>query len=77
MVALLFTDGRPNVTLRGERHRERASREEVIEAEITQLGVELKKARVTLAVVDTQGGFSSELDTRHIAEVLGARFVRL
>ena len=77
MVALLFTDGRPNVTLRGERHRERASREKLIEAEITQLGVELKKARVTLAVVDTQGGFSPDLDTRHVAEVLGARFVRL
>ena len=77
MVALLFTDGRPNVTLRDERHRERASREKLIEAEITQLGVELKKARVTLAVVDTQGGFLSDFDTRHVAEVLGARLVRL
>jgi magnesium chelatase subunit D len=77
MVALLFTDGRPNVTLRSERHRERASREKAIEAEIRQLGVELKKARVTLAVVDTQSGFLSDLDTTHVAEVLGARFVRL
>jgi Mg-chelatase subunit ChlD len=77
MVALLFTDGRSNVTLRGERHRERESRQKLIDAEITQLGAELKKARVTLAVVDTQGGFSPDLDSRHIAEVLGARFVRL
>jgi magnesium chelatase subunit D len=77
MVALFFTDGRPNVTLRGELHRERASRQMLIEAEITQLGAELKKARVTLAVVDTQGGSSPDLDTRHVAEVLGARFVRL
>ena len=77
MVALVFTDGRPNVTLRGETHRESSSRQMLIEAEITQLGVELKKARVTLAVVDTQGGFSSDLDTRHIAKVLGARFISL
>jgi len=77
MVALLFTDGHPNVTLRGDVHRERASRQMLIEAEITHLGLELKKALVTLAVVDTQGGFSSDVDTRHIAEVLGAHFVRM
>ncbi len=77
MVALLFTDGHPNVTLRGDVHRERASRQMLIEAEITHLGLELKKALVTLAVVDTQGAFSSDVDTRHIAEVLGAHFVRL
>jgi magnesium chelatase subunit D len=79
IVALLFTDAHPNVTLRDERHRERASRQDVIETEIRQLGKELKKARVTLAVVDTQRGFSSGADTRdtrHLAEVLGARFVR-
>jgi len=77
IVALLFTDGHPNVTLRGDVHHERASRQMLIEAEITHLGLELKKALVTLAVVDTQGAFSSDVDTRHIAEVLGAHFVRL
>jgi magnesium chelatase subunit D len=77
IVVLLFTDGHPNVTLHGVKHRERASRQEMIETEIRQLGVELKKAHVTLALVDTQSGFSSELDTRHVAGVLGAGFVRL
>jgi magnesium chelatase subunit D len=79
IVVLLFTDGHANVALRGDAsgNSERIVRQKMIEGEMIQLGVELKKARVSLVVVDTQSGFGSDVDTRRVAEVLGARFVRL
>ena len=79
IAVLLFTDGHANVALRGnaDGNSERIERQKMIEGEMVQLGVELKKARVSLAVVDTQSGFGSDVDTRRVAEVLDARFVRL
>jgi hypothetical protein len=76
---LLFTDGHANVALRGNgrRNSERIERQKTIEGEIFQVGMELKKARVSLVVVDTQSGFGSDVDTRRVAEILSARFVRL
>ena len=76
---LLFTDGHANVALRGNAggNSERIERQKVIEAEMVQVGVEFKKARVSLVVVDTQSRFESDVDTRHVAEILSARFVRL
>ena len=79
IAVLLFTDGHANVALRGnaDGNSERIERQKMIEGEMVQLGVELKKARVSLAVVDTQSGFGSDVDTRRLAEILGTRFVRL
>jgi magnesium chelatase subunit D len=76
---LLFTDGHANVALRGNAggNSERIERQKMIEGEMVQLGVELKKSRVGLVVVDTQTGFVSDVDTRRVAEILSARFVRL
>ena len=79
IAVLLFTDGHANVGLRGNTpgNGQRIDRQKVIEAEMVQLGVEFKKARVSLVVVDTQSGFESDVDTRHVSEILSARFVRL
>lgn len=76
---LLFTDGHANVALRGnaQGNSERMERQKIIEGEIVQVGMELKKARASLVVVDTQSGFVSDVDTRRVAEILSARFVRL
>jgi len=76
---LLFTDGHANVALRGnaQGNSERIERQKIIEGEIVQVGMELKKARVSLVVVDTESGFAADVDTRRVAEILSARFVRL
>ena len=76
---LLFTDGHANVALRGNAHTnsDRIERQKMIEGEMIQVGVEFKKARVNLVVVDMQSGFGSDVDARRVAEILSARFVRL
>jgi magnesium chelatase subunit D len=76
---LLFTDGHANVALRGNPggNSERIERQKMIEGEMIQVGVEFKKARVNLVVVDTQSGFGSDVDARRVAEILRARLVRL
>jgi Mg-chelatase subunit ChlD len=74
---LLFTDGHANVSLRGNGNGERALRQQLIESEIAQMGEALKKVRVSLTLVDTQSGFVSDDDSRRVAEVLGADFIRL
>jgi len=77
IVVLLFTDGHANVSLRNNGNDERALRQQMIEAELAQLGASLKKARASVAVVDTQSGFNSDVDTRRVADMLGACLVRL
>jgi len=79
IAVLLFTDGHANVALRGnaQGNSERIERQKIIEGEIVQVGMELKKARVSLVVVDTESGFAADVDTRRVAEILSARFVRL
>jgi magnesium chelatase subunit D len=74
---LLFTDGHANVSLRENGNGERALRQQLIESEIAQIGATLKKVRVSLTLVDTQSGFVSDDDSRRVAEVLGADFIRL
>ncbi len=77
MILLLFTDGQANVALSGNGSNDRAGRQDVINKEITLLGVQLRKAGLSLIVADTQNGFRSTGKARLLAQTLGAEWRRL
>jgi magnesium chelatase subunit D len=76
-VVLLFTDGRSNVPLRRKGVNVRALRHLKIEAELRELNFALRKTRARVIVVDTQKEFESSEETRRLAEILQAQFVKL
>jgi len=76
-VVLLFTDGRSNVPLRRNGLNVRALRHLKIEGELRELQAALKKTRARVIVVDTQKEFESSEETRKLAEILRAQFVKL
>jgi len=76
-VVLLFTDGRSNVPLRRKGVNVRVLRKLKIELELRELMLELKKLRAHVVVVDTQKEFESSQETRRLAQVLQAQFVKL
>ena len=76
-VMLLFTDGRSNVPLRRGGLNLRAFRQVKIESEIRELTVALHRTRTRVVVVDTQKEFESSEETRRLAGILRARFVKL
>ncbi len=77
-VVLLFTDGRSNVPLRRHgRANVRVLRQLKIEMELRELMLELKQTRAHVVVVDTQKEFESSQETRKLARILQAQFVKL
>jgi magnesium chelatase subunit D len=76
-VVLLFTDGRSNVPLRRNGLNLRVMRQLKIELELRELRLELKKLRAQVVVVDTQKEFESSQETRRLAQILQAQFVKL
>ena len=76
-VVLLFTDGRSNVPLRRKGLNVRALRHLKIEGELRELNVELRKTRARVIVVDTQREFEPSDETRRLAHILQAQFVKL
>ncbi len=76
-VVLLFTDGRSNVPLRRDGLNLRAQRQLKIEGEIRELNMSLRKTGARVIVVDTQKEFESSEETRRLAEILQAQFVKL
>lgn len=76
-VVLLFTDGRSNVPLRRNGLNVRALRHLKIEAELRELNFALRKTRARAIVVDTQKEFESSEETRRLAAILQAQFVKL
>ena len=76
-VVLLFTDGRSNVPLRRGGLNLRAFRNVKIESELRELTVALNRTRARVVVVDTQREFESSEDTRRLAGILRARFVKV
>jgi magnesium chelatase ATPase subunit I len=76
-VVLLFTDGRSNVPLRRTGPNVRVLRQLKIEMELRELMLELKQTRAQLVVVDTQKEFESSQETRKLAKILQAQFVKL
>lgn len=76
-VVLLFTDGRSNVPLRRNGLNVRVLRQLKIESELRELMLEFKKIRAHVVVVDTQKEFESSQETRRLAAILQAQFVKL
>jgi magnesium chelatase subunit D len=76
-VVLLFTDGRSNVPLRRTSVNVRVLRQLRIEMELRELMLELKQTRAHVVVVDTQKEFESSQETRRLAQILQAQFVKL
>jgi magnesium chelatase ATPase subunit I len=76
-VVLLFTDGRSNVPLRRGGMNLRAFRRVKIESELRELSVALHRTRARVLVVDTQKEFESSEETRALAKILHAQFVKL
>ena len=76
-VVLLFTDGRSNVPLRRNGPNVRALRHLKIEAELRELNMALRKTKARVIVVDTQKEFESSEETRRLAAILQAQFVKL
>ena len=76
-VVLLFTDGRSNVPLRRNGVNVRVLRRLRIEMELRELMLELKQTRAQVVVVDTQKEFESSQETRRLAQILQAQFVKL
>jgi magnesium chelatase ATPase subunit I len=76
-VVLLFTDGRSNVPLRRNGLNLRVMRQLKIELELRELMLELKKVRAQVVVVDTQKEFESSQETRRLAQILQAQFVKI
>jgi magnesium chelatase subunit D len=74
---LVFTDGQANVSLKTIANSGRVARQRQIEAEIADLGLALKTAGVTAAVISTQGAYLSTGVAEKLAEKLGARFESL
>lgn len=71
---LLFTDGHANVALSGNGINYTDVRQEIINKEIALLGVQLRRAGVTLIVADTQNQFTSTGKARVLADRLGAEY---
>ena len=76
-VVLLFTDGRSNVPLRRNGLNLRAFRQLKIESELRELNIALQRTRARVVVVDTQKEFESSAETRRLAAILHAQFVKL
>jgi magnesium chelatase ATPase subunit I len=76
-VVLLFTDGRFNVPLRRGGLNVRAFRQVKIESELRELTVTLNRTRARVVVVDTQKEFESSEETRRLANILNAQFVKI
>lgn len=76
-VVLLFTDGRSNVPLRRGGMNLRAFRRVKIESELRELSIGLSHTRARVVVVDTQKEFESSEETRGLAKILGAQFIKL
>ena len=76
-VVLLFTDGRSNVPLRRGGMNLRAFRRVKIESELRELSIGLSRTKARVVVVDTQKEFESSEETRRLAKILNAQFVKL
>ena len=74
---LLFTDGRSNVPLRRGGLNLRAFRQVKIESELRELTVALNRMKTRVVVVDTQKEFESSEETRRLAKILNAGFVKV
>ena len=74
---LLFTDGHANVAASQNGKKLRALRHQCIEEEVKRLSLALQQTRTRIVVIDVQREFESSEESKRLAEILRARFVKL
>ena len=74
---LLFTDGHANVAASQSGKKHRALRQHVIEDEVRRLSFALQQTRTRIVVIDVQREFESSEESKRLAGILRARFVKL
>jgi len=74
---LLFTDGHANVAASQNGKKQRALRHQCIEEEVKRLSLALQQTRTRIVVIDVQREFESSEESKRLAEILRARFVKL
>ena len=74
---LLFTDGHANVAASENGKKLRALRQQCIEEEVKRLSAALQQTRTRIVVIDVQREFESSEESKRLAEILRARFVKL
>jgi len=74
---LLFTDGHANVVASQNGKKLRALRQQCIEEEVKRLSLVLQQTRTRIVVIDVQREFESSEESKRLAEILRARFVKL
>lgn len=74
---LLFTDGHANVALSNAGKKQRALRHIAIENEIRRLSAALQEIGSRVVVIDVQREYESSEESRRLAALLHARFVKL
>src|SRR5690349_5467456 len=74
---LLFTDGHANVAASQNGKKLRALRQQCIEEEVKRLSAVLQQTRTSIVVIDVQREFESSEESKRLAEILRARFVKL
>ncbi len=77
IVLLLFTDGRANVPMRGAHVTSRDERSVRIDEEIVELGCALRKAGVSVVLVDTNSKLVKNHEAENLAEKLQAKYIQL
>ena len=74
---LIFTDGQANVPTRFNGNGSRSQRQEMINKELANLGLELKRLGVHTVIIDTQPGFLANSSARVLADKLRATYQRI
>ncbi len=74
---LIFTDGRANVSFRGEGFESAALHAAAIRDELKKIGAALQVEGIASVVIDTKSRFISSGDGRALAELLGGGYVYL
>jgi magnesium chelatase subunit D len=74
---LLFTDGHANVAASQNGKKLRALRQLCIEEEVKRLSLVLQQTKTRIVVIDVQREFESSEESKRLAEILRAHFIKL
>lgn len=77
IILFLFTDGRANIAIKTNAPTDKALRRQAIRQELEQLGAALKRRQVSIVVVDTQTGFTSNGEGQGLAAALCGHYMLL
>ncbi|MFN2532293.1 MAG: magnesium chelatase ATPase subunit I [Pyrinomonadaceae bacterium] len=74
VVLLIFTDGHANVPLKPDRGD---CSEQVMDEQLVQLGMKLRKQNADIAVIDSQPAFLGDDGAKRLARILEAQYIKV